>query len=71
MAKKILRKRRPVIARKTSLTIEGYPCKRGEKMLPGRWRMVNIDTKRVFVGTLIDTINKGKMRLAIFSVPKG
>ena len=27
--------------------------------------------KRAFVGTLIDTINKGKVRLAIFSVPKG
>lgn len=70
MAKKTKRKRRPVTARKTSITIQGYPTKRGEKMLNGRYRMVNIDTKRVFVGTLIDTINKGKIRIAIFSVPK-
>jgi len=40
-------------------------------MLSGRYRLVNVDTKRVFIGTLIDTINKGKLRLAIFSVPKG
>lgn len=70
-AKKTVRKRGPVKARKTSLTIYGVKTKRGEKMLNGRYRMVNIHTKRVFVGTLIDTINKGKVRLAIFSVPKG
>jgi len=39
-------------------------------MLQGPYRLVNVHTKRVFVGSLIDTINKGKMRLAIFSVPK-
>ena len=70
MAKK-LRTRGPVSARKTSVTIEGVKTKRGEKMLSGRYRLVNVDTKRVFIGTLIDTINKGKLRLAIFSVPKG
>lgn len=37
----------------------------------GRYRLVNVDSKKVFVGTLIDTINKGKIRIAIFSVPKG
>jgi hypothetical protein len=71
MAKKAIRKRGPVKARKTSLTIYGVKTKRGEKMLNGRYRMVNVHTKRVFVGTLIDTINKGGIRLAIFSVPKG
>jgi len=70
MAKKA-RKRRPVTARKSSVTIQGYPTKRGEKMHNGRYRLVNADTKRVFIGTLVDTINKGKVRLAIFSVPKG
>lgn len=70
MAKKA-RKRRPVIARKTSVTIRGVPTRRGEKMLNGRYRLVNVHTKRVFVGTLIDTINRGTLRLAIFSVPKG
>jgi hypothetical protein len=39
-------------------------------MLGGQYRLVNVYTKRVFVGSLIDTINKGKIRLAIFSVPK-
>jgi hypothetical protein len=70
MAKKI-RKRGPVSARKTSVTIQGVKTKRGEKMLHGRYRLVNASTKRVFIGTLIDTINRGKIRLAIFSVPKG
>lgn len=70
MAKKVL-KRGPVSARKSSITIRGVPTKRGEKMLHGRYRLVNIYTKRVFVGTLVDTINRGKVRLAIFSVPKG
>lgn len=70
MAKKV-RKRGPVSARKTTVTVQGVKTKRGAKMLNGRYRLVNVGTKRVFVGTLIDTINKGKMRLAIFSVPKG
>ncbi len=69
MARKV-RKRGPVSAQKTSVTIQGYPTKRGEKMLNGRYRLVNAETRRVFVGTLIDTINKGKVRIAIFSVPK-
>lgn len=57
-------------ARKTSVTILGVKCRRGEKMLAGPYRLVNTHTKRVFVGSLIDTINKGPLRLAIFSVPK-
>ena len=67
MAKR--RRRRPN-ARKSTVTIRGVPTRRGEKMLPGPYRLVNAYTKRVFVGSLIDTINKGKIRLAIFSVPK-
>jgi hypothetical protein len=50
--------------------IYGVKTRRGEKMLTGPYRLVNTNTKRVFVGSLIDTINKGKVRLAIFSVPK-
>lgn len=69
LAKK--RKRRPVSDRKSTVTIQGYSTRRGEKMLNGRYRLVNADTRRVFIGTLIDTINKGKVRIAIFSVPKG
>jgi hypothetical protein len=69
MAKTKKRRRRPS-ARKTSVTIYGIKTRRGEKMLTGRYRLVNIYTKRVFVGSLIDTINKGRIRLAIFSVPK-
>lgn len=72
MAKKAKAKKRgPVQLRKTSVTILGVKTKRGEKMLHGRYRLVNVKTKRVFVGTLVDTINKGQLRLAIFSVPKG
>jgi hypothetical protein len=68
MAKK--RKTKRASERKTTVTVWGYPTRRGEKMLSGSYRLVNIFTKRVFVGSLIGTINKGKMRLAIFSVPK-
>ena len=35
------------------------------------WRLAIIKgKKRVFVGTLLETINRGKERIAIFSVPK-
>jgi hypothetical protein len=68
---KRVRKRGPVAARKSSVTIHGLKTKRGEKMMNGRYRLVNVFNRHVFVGTLIDTINKGKVRIAIFSVPKG
>jgi hypothetical protein len=43
---------------------------RGEKMTKGTgWRLVK-DEKRIFAGTLLETINIGNTRLAIFSVPK-
>jgi hypothetical protein len=70
MAKKV-RKRGPVASRKTSVMIQGTKAKRGEKMSAGRYRLVTARSKRVFVGTLIHTINRGKFRLALFSVPKG
>ena len=35
------------------------------------WRLATTKgRKRVFVGTLLETINRGKERIAIFSVPK-
>jgi hypothetical protein len=64
------RKTNKVRDRPTSVMIHGIRCRRGEKMLPGPYRLVNAQTKRVFVGSLIGTINKGTLRLAIFSVPK-
>jgi hypothetical protein len=70
MAKRT-RSRGTVSKRKTSITIQGRPAKRAERMTDGRYRLVAVKGARVFVGTLIDTINKGKVRLAIFSVPKG
>jgi hypothetical protein len=39
-------------------------------MRAGPYRLVNVNNRSVFVGSLIGTINKGKTRLAIFSVPK-
>jgi hypothetical protein len=50
-------------------TIRGFPNFRGEKMLKGQWRLVSPHSLE-FPATLIDTINIGKIRLAIFSVPK-
>jgi hypothetical protein len=70
LAKKA-RKRGPVSRRGTSITIQGRPTKRAENMTKGRYRLVAVKGARVFVGTLIRSINKGKLRLAIFSVPKG
>ena len=50
-------------------TIYGIRTGRGEKMLKGSWRLVSPHLLE-FPATLIDTINIGKIRLAIFSVPK-
>jgi hypothetical protein len=54
------------------ITIHGDKAKKGERMTRGKgWRLVTAKgRKRVFVGTLLETINFGKKRLAIFSVPK-
>jgi len=50
-------------------TIYGFRTARGEKMLKGPWRLISPHLLE-FPATLIDTINIGKTRLAIFSVPK-
>jgi len=51
------------------ITIKGVKAKRGERMHGGSgWKLVT--GKRVFRGTLLQTINFGRKRLAIFSVPK-
>jgi hypothetical protein len=38
-------------------------------MTKGPWRLMNRN-KKVFVGSLIDTIDTGRKRLVIFRVPK-
>jgi hypothetical protein len=54
------------------ITIMGRKAKTGERMTKGKgWRLATVKgRKRVFVGTLLQTINFGNKRLAIFSVPK-
>lgn len=54
------------------ITIKGKKPKRGARMTKGtRWRLAAVSgRKRVFVGTLLHTLNFGSKRLAIFSVPK-
>jgi hypothetical protein len=53
------------------ITIKGQKAKRGERMTKGAGRLATIKgKKRVFVGSLLETINRGKERIAIFSVPK-
>jgi len=54
------------------ITIQGEKAKQGERMTKGKgWRLATVKgSRRVFVATLLGTINHGKMRLAIFSVPK-
>jgi hypothetical protein len=56
----------------SEITIKGMKAKRGERMTKGQgWRLAVVKgKKRIFVGTLLDTYNFGKRRLAIFSVPK-
>lgn len=54
------------------ITIKGTKAPRGAKMTKGNsWRLAATKgKKRVFAATLLQTINFGKVRLAIFSVPK-
>jgi len=54
------------------IEIKGKKAKKGERMTGGNgWRLVTSKgRKRVFVGTLLGTINRGRDRIAIFSVPK-
>jgi hypothetical protein len=56
----------------SEIVIKGQKAKRGERMTHGSgWRLATIKgRRRVFVGTLLQTINRGKERIAIFSVPK-
>lgn len=54
------------------ITIKGQKAKKGERMTKGAgWKIAATKgSKRVFSGTLLQTINAGKHRIAIFSVPK-
>lgn len=56
----------------TDIIIRGKKAKRGERMTAANgWRLATTKgRKRVFVGTLIKSINMGRRRIAIFSVPK-
>ena len=67
MAKKALAKKPR--AKGTAASLHGIRTGRGEKMLKGAWKLVSPHLLE-FPATLIDTINIGKTRLAIFSVPK-
>ena len=54
------------------ISIKGKKAPKGEKMTKGKgWRLAaTTGRKRVFVATLLQTINMGSKRIAIFSVPK-
>ena len=73
VAKKNTKKAPKKRARKTmTVTLTGERARRGERMTSGAgWHLMRKrGSKRVFIGTLIDTVNVGSVRLAIFSVPK-
>lgn len=56
---------------KKHTTVVGKKLKDGERMTAGAgWKLVHKGGDRVFKGTLIDTVNVGRVRLAIFQVPK-
>ena len=54
------------------ISIKGKKAPKGAKMTKGSgWRLVaTTGQKRVFAATLLQTINMGSKRIAIFSVPK-
>ncbi|MSO22667.1 MAG: hypothetical protein EXQ58_05310 [Acidobacteria bacterium] len=54
------------------ITIGSKKARRGKHMTKAsRWRLAAVTGRnRVFVGTLLQTINVGNLRLAIFKVPK-
>ncbi len=56
----------------SEITIRGKKAKKGQRMTKGmEWRLARVCGKNlVFVGTLLETINMGSKRIAIFSVPK-
>lgn len=56
----------------SEITIMGQRAKKGERMTRGKgWRLATVKgRRRVFIGTLLETINLGSRRIAIFSVPK-
>lgn len=56
----------------TIIQISGKRARRGDRMTKGQgWRLAATrGDKRVFVGTLLTTINMGEKRIAVFSVPK-
>ena len=54
------------------IIIRGQKARKGERMTGGAgWRLATTKgSKRVFASTLLATFNFGKVRLAVFSVPK-
>jgi hypothetical protein len=54
------------------IRIMGKKARKGERMTKGKgWKLaMEAGRKRVFPGTLLETINIGSKRIAIFSVPK-
>ena len=56
----------------TEIIVHGVKAKKGERMTKGQgWRLAAVKgKKRVFVATLLSTLNLGNRRIAIFSVPK-
>jgi hypothetical protein len=54
-----------------TMKLEATVAERGERMTKGAWRLYNTKNNKIFVGSLIDTINIGNQRIALFSVPKG
>lgn len=66
------RKPRKAAKRKTvTVNLTGEKAPRGVKMTLGSWHLMpKTGRKRVFTGTLIDTVNAKEVRLAIFRVPK-
>jgi hypothetical protein len=58
------------MAKRNDVIIRGKKAKRGERLRGGRGYQIVTKGNRIFPGTLIKSVNAGKYRIAIFSVPK-
>jgi hypothetical protein len=59
-----------VTRRLTQVSMKGKRLRRGERMIKGKgWRLARVKGK-VFVGSLLETVDVGSERLAIFRINK-
>lgn len=56
--------------KQSEVMFKGKTTSRGIKVTKGAYRLLNTGNRKVFVASLIGTINYEGKRIALFSVPK-